>query len=162
LDLDSDLLKLCQCGCGIQINTHDKKGRPRFYVNGHNRRRPRILRKYQGIAKNIEPAKMEEIIEIHASLLEKFIGSNTTLPHYLLILQQQKYIKDLEKENSEYISKNLQLRYLIRNIFSQYILMDKMTLEDEKKIVELVGSAIRGSIVSEERFDCLYASNVQS
>lgn len=152
----SELQKFCQCGCGKEINSHDKKGRPRFFLNGHNRRRPRISRKYQGIAKNLEPEKMEEIIEILSTLLDKFIGSNTTLPQYQAILQQQDYIKELEGENTEYFSKILQLRYLVRNVFSQYILMDQMTSEHEQEIVELVGSPVCGSIMSEERFDSIY------
>lgn len=32
------LTKKCKCGCGIDICSLDKKGRPRFWSKGHNRR----------------------------------------------------------------------------------------------------------------------------
>lgn len=147
---DPENLKFCLCGCGKKIPSFDKKGRVRFYANGHNRRKPKILPKYRGIAGDLDKDKLEEVVEILSSLLDRFIGAKTTVPQLVLIAQQEKYIKELSENNDEAFFKNLKLRTFINNRFPKYVHKDMLDLEDEQDLVKLVGIAARGTIVSEE------------
>lgn len=131
----------------------------RFYANGHNRRRPRIFPKYRGIARDVDKDKLEEVVEIQASLLDRFIGANTTVPQYVLILQQEKYIKELSEVQDDLSWKYFRLKYFIRSNLLKYIPKDTVEIEDERILVKIAGKAARGTIISEERFDNIYGSD---
>ncbi|MDF0681929.1 MAG: hypothetical protein P0116_13305 [Candidatus Nitrosocosmicus sp.] len=153
---DPENLRFCLCGCGNKIPSFDKKGRVRFYANGHNRRRPKIFPKYKGIARDLDREKLEEIIEILSSLLDRFMGANTTVSQLILVAQQEKFNKDLQEAYDQLYLKNLKNTLLVSTILPKYIKKDQMNEDDEQSIVEVMGTRARGTIVSEDRFDKLY------
>lgn len=52
-------MKLCECGCGIEIPERDKKNRPRRFVAGHHNR----LRDFVGLPDHLQKHKFQKGIE---------------------------------------------------------------------------------------------------
>jgi len=57
----------CACGCGRLINSHDKYGRTRKYISGHNRRKYKDSKEYK---KQYNKHKKSKYTEMRGTLIK--------------------------------------------------------------------------------------------
>lgn len=75
-------MKLCKCGCGVEIEDTDKYGRPHEYINGHNGRKYKDQYQYQREYRNrnkdkIYKAKVERGHKLKAKVIN-LLGNKCT------------------------------------------------------------------------------------
>jgi hypothetical protein len=99
------------------------------------------------------------MVEILSSLLVRLNGSDNTVSQLSLIVEQEHYINHLKTEY-EVSPKSMTLSETIHNTLSRYIAVDGLTPDDVLRIVDLFRAYVKGTLVSQERFDRSYKQHL--
>jgi hypothetical protein len=146
----------CFCGCGRRISAYDSKGRPRRYVNGHNRIKNKPSSKFRINPDDFDKKGLVEMINVLFQVLDRFHRGDLSVSRTNLILEQEKMIKDMDELGTKIIREKEELVELFLYILSKYIGTNMLSEEDESKLVDKFMFRSKDTFVDANKFNQKY------